>query len=186
MSGASHGKTSQGLKIAMSALSRPSAEADRRLLPGGGRRPQASVGVSAEPAPLGAYPPPVLAAAVMAAEGASFVLVGSAALWLHGEPVSVGDADVVPEPGERNLRHLREALTQMALWPQAVPPLRRFPLVHAASIATSYGRIDCLLERGRVDWQRLRRSSAMLPVADAAVRVAAQADARALRRRFKG
>jgi len=148
-------------------------------------RPHASPGVSTEPAHLGAYPPPVLAAAVLAAEGVSFVLVGSAALWLHGEPVSVGDADVVPEPGERNLHRLREALTDMALRPRAVPPLRRFPLLHAASVATSYGRIDCLLERGRVDWERLRRPSVVIPVADAAVVVAARADAWALRRRFK-
>ena len=32
----------------------------------------------------------VLAAAVLAAEQVSGLLVGSAALWLHGEPVSVG------------------------------------------------------------------------------------------------
>jgi hypothetical protein len=30
------------------------------------------------------------------------VVVGSAALWLRGEPVSVGDVDVVIEPGEAN------------------------------------------------------------------------------------
>jgi hypothetical protein len=33
------------------------------------------------------YPVPVLAAAILAAEGVSFLLVGSAALWLHGEPL---------------------------------------------------------------------------------------------------
>jgi hypothetical protein len=44
------------------------------------------------------YPVPVLAAAILAAEGVSFLLVGSAALWLHGEPIPVADADVVIEP----------------------------------------------------------------------------------------
>ena len=135
--------------------------------------------------PAGNCPVPVLAAAVLAAEGVSFLLIGSAALWLHGEPIAVGDADVVIEPGGRNLHRLSEALAGMALRPRAVPPVRDFPLLHTAGVITSYGRIDCLLERGRLDWQRLRRSSVMIPVADAGVLVAGRADAWALRRRFK-
>lgn len=55
------------------------------------------------------YPVPVLAAAVLAAEGVSFLLVGSAALWLHGQPIPVADADVVIEPGGQNLRATRVA-----------------------------------------------------------------------------
>ena len=47
------------------------------------------------------YPAPVLAAAILAAEGVSFLLVGSAALWLHGEAISVADADLVIEPAGR-------------------------------------------------------------------------------------
>jgi hypothetical protein len=47
-----------------------------------------------------AFPSGVLAAAVLAAEGVSSLLVGSAALWLRGEVIDVGDADVVIEPGE--------------------------------------------------------------------------------------
>jgi hypothetical protein len=128
---------------------------------------------------------PVLAAAVLAAEDVSFLLAGSAALWLHGEPIAVADADVVVEPGGQNLRRLGEALARMALRPREVPPARDFPLLHLVSVTTSYGRIDCLLERGRLDWQRLRQSSVMIPVADARVLVAARADAWALRRRFK-
>ena len=128
---------------------------------------------------------PVLAAAILTAEGVSFLLVGSAALWLHGEPVAVADADVVIEPVEQNLRRLGEVLAQLALRPRAVPPVRDFPLLHLVSVTTSYGRVDCLLERGRLDWQRLRQSSITIPVADAGVRVAAPADAWALRRQFK-
>ncbi|MBO0770410.1 MAG: hypothetical protein J2P35_03020 [Actinobacteria bacterium] len=127
----------------------------------------------------------MLAAAVIAAEGVSFVLVGSAALWLHGEPISISDTDLVPEPSEPNLHRLHEALTHMAFWPQAVPPLWRLRLLDIASATTPYGKIDCLLERGRADWERLYRSSVMIPVADAPVRVAARADAWALRRQFK-
>jgi len=90
--------------------------------------------------PAGHYPVPVLAAAVLVAEGVSFVLVGSAALWLHGQPVPVGDADVVIEPDGQNLRCLGQALDWLALRPRAVPPLRAFPALSLASVITSYGR----------------------------------------------
>ena len=50
------------------------------------------------------FPVVVLAAAVLASERVSGVLVGSAALWLRGQPVSVGDVGVVVEPEEANLR----------------------------------------------------------------------------------
>jgi len=63
--------------------------------------------------------------------------------------------------------------------------VRAFPTLHSVSLTTSYGRIDCLLERGRIDWERLRRSAVRIPVADAGVLVAARAEVRALRRRFK-
>jgi hypothetical protein len=62
-----------------------------------------------------------LAAAVLAAERVSFVLVGSAALWLRGEPVTVGDVDVVIEPGDANLRRLGEALAGLAVGRGEVP-----------------------------------------------------------------
>jgi hypothetical protein len=52
-------------------------------------------------------------------------------------------------------------------------------------VTTSYGRVDCLLERGRLDWDRLRRSAVRIPVADGSVLVAARTDVWALRRRFK-
>jgi hypothetical protein len=78
------------------------------------------------------FPDPVLAAAVLAAEGVSFLLAGSAALWLRRE------------------------------------------------IAT-----DCLIGRGRQDWERLRHGAGFLPVADVAVLVASSADAWDLRRRYK-
>ena len=144
-----------------------------------GRRSEISAFLSSR------YPAPVLAAAVLAAEGVSFLLVGSAALWLHGEPIAVADADAAIEPGERNIRHLSEVLARLALRPRAVPPARDFPLLHLISVTTCYGRIDCLLERGRLDWQRLHRNSVTIPVADKGVLVAARADAWALRRQFK-
>jgi len=129
------------------------------------------------------FPSGVLAAAVLAAEGVSFVLVGSAALWLRGEIGSVGDADVVIEPGEQNLRRLRGALAGIATGP--VPSAGRLAGLAVISVRTAYGKIDCLLERGRLDWARLCSRAGVLPVADAGVLVAASADAWELRRRFR-
>jgi hypothetical protein len=162
----------------MFASSPSAADADDGLPPAAGK--------PAGPArPAGAYPPPVLAAAVLAAEDVSFLLVGSAALWLHGEPVTVADADVVIEPGEQNLRRLGEALARLALRPREIPRVRDFPLLHLAGVTTPYGRIDCLLERGRASWQRLRQCSVTIPVAGTGLPVASRADAWALRRQFK-
>jgi hypothetical protein len=162
------------------------AGADDRLHPARGHRWHQGPGESAGAGwPDGKYPVPVLAAAILAAEGVSFLLVGSAALWLHGEPIAVGDADLVAEPGEQNLGRLGDALARLALRPRVVPRVRDFPLLDLVSVPTSYGRVDCLLERGRVDWVRLRQSSVRIPVADASVLVASGADVLALRRQFK-
>ncbi|HEX9518695.1 MAG TPA: hypothetical protein VF940_21265 [Streptosporangiaceae bacterium] len=131
------------------------------------------------------FPVVVLAAAVLAAEQVSFVLVGSAALWLRGEQVTVGDVDVVIEPGKANLRRLREALDGLAVRPDEVPAVHRLRELSVATAVTSYGRMDCLLERGRRDWDPLREGAGYVAVADAPVLVASAGDAWALRRRFK-
>jgi len=65
------------------------------------------------------------------------------------------------------------------------PGIADFPLLHLVSVATCYGRVDCLLERGRLGWERLRQGAVTIPVADAGVRVVARADAWALRRQFR-
>jgi len=171
----------------MFRASRTAADADDRVIPGrAGRRQPGRVEVAGAARPAGDYPVPVLAAAVLAAEGVSFVLVGSAALWLHGEQIPVADADVVIEPGGQNLRRLGQALAQLACRPQAVPRARAFAVLGSVSVTTSFGRIDCLLERGRTDWERLLPGAVRIPVADASVLVAARAEVWALRRRFKG
>ncbi|MGH3407480.1 MAG: hypothetical protein ACRDRJ_34020 [Streptosporangiaceae bacterium] len=126
-----------------------------------------------------------LAAAVLAADGVSLLLVGSAALWLRGERVPVGDVDVVIKPGEQNLHYLHAALADLALRPRAVPPPHRLAQQPIVTVATSYGRVDCLLERGRRDWGRLRRSADPVAVADVSILVAGRADTWALRRRFR-
>jgi hypothetical protein len=136
------------------------------------------------PAPA-RYPAGVLTAAVLAAEEVSFLLVGSAALWLRGEQIPVRDADAVIEPDRANLGRLRAALSSLAVRPRSVPSAARLHELSVASVDTSYGHLDCLLERGRQDWQRLQRNAEMIMVTDVGVLVASAADARALRRRFK-
>jgi hypothetical protein len=126
----------------------------------------------------------VLAAAVLAAEQVSFLLVGSAALWLRGEQIAVGDVDVVIEPREPNLFQLRGALLRLAIRPGEVPSVHRLRELSVTTAITSYGRVDCMLERGRRDWARLRRSAGYVTVADAPMLVASTADAWALRRLF--
>jgi hypothetical protein len=132
---------------------------------------------------LAAFPSAVLGAAVLAAEKVSFVLVGSAALWLRGEIAGVGDADAVIEPGDRNIHRLRGALAGIAVGP--VPSAGSLSVGSVVPVVTAYGRVDCLLERGRRDWGRLRRRAGFLPVADVPVLVASSADAWSLRRRYK-
>jgi hypothetical protein len=131
------------------------------------------------------WPPAVLAAAVLRAEDVSFVLVGSAALWLRGEQVTIGDLDVVIEPGESNEYRLRAALAGMACRPGEIPLARSFARAPLVSVLTSYGQVDCLLERGRVDWRRLHSRADVIPVAEAGVLVADAADTWALRHEFK-
>ena len=129
------------------------------------------------------FPSAVLGAAVLAAEEVSFVLVGSAALWLRSEIGGVADADLVIEPGERNIRRLREALAGIAVGP--VPSAGSLSAGSVVPVATAYGRVDCLVERGRRDWDPLRRSADFLLVADVPVLVASSTDAWNLRRRYK-
>ena len=131
------------------------------------------------------YPQPLLAAAIIAVDGVSFLLVGSGALWLRGEDIFVADVDLVVEPGEQNASRLHAALTELAVRPQLVPAPRSLHRLDILSVTSSFGRVDCLLQRGRADWQRLLRSAGYVNVADAEVRVASARDAWALRRQFK-
>jgi hypothetical protein len=132
---------------------------------------------------LSVFPSAVLAAAVLAAEEVSFLLVGSAALWLRGEITTVADADAVIEPGEHNAYRLGEALAGIAIGP--APSMSSLRGRSVVRVMTAYGNLDCLLERGRQDWGRLRGGAGFLPVAGVPVLVAASADAWELRRRYK-
>jgi hypothetical protein len=130
------------------------------------------------------YPAAVFPAAILAAEGVSFILVGSAALRLHGEAVSVGDTDVVIEPGEANLGRLHDCLESLATQPGVLPSPRRLAMRSIVPVQTSFGRLDLLLEGGRRDWGWLRPGAGFINVTDVGLLVASAADCYALRRRY--
>lgn len=123
-------------------------------------------------------------AAVLASEGVSFVLVGSAALQLRGADVEVHDADVVVEPTEDNLRRLGAVLEALSLDGAQVPTelMARRSVV---SVPTSFGQLDCMLERGREEWPLLSERASWVRVAGVPVLVASLLDAEELRSRFK-
>jgi hypothetical protein len=131
------------------------------------------------------FPVVVFAAAILAAEGVSFILVGSAALWLRGEAVSVGDTDVVIEPDEANLDRLYDSLKTLATHASALPSPRRLALRSIVPVQTSFGKLDLLLEGGRQGWDWLRPGAAFIDVTDVGVLVASAADCWALRRLHK-
>jgi hypothetical protein len=130
-------------------------------------------------------PGPLLLAAVLTAEGVSMLLVGSAGLRLRGEAIPVADTDAVIEPGGENLDLLHSVLMLLSVRPRLVPAVWRLRELPVASVMTSYGNLDCLLERGRLDWHRLRDAADVVTVAGVGVLVASADDAWALRRQFR-
>jgi hypothetical protein len=131
------------------------------------------------------WEPPLLAAAVLAAGGADFVIVGSAGLRLHGLETPVHDLDVVPAPTDTAVQMLRraiEALVPFDRWPTE-PPVRSLPAI--IRTRTSYGLVDVLVERGRVAYQRLLGRSTKIKLLGVELTVASVADIEVLRRRFK-
>jgi hypothetical protein len=130
-------------------------------------------------------PTVLLLAGILAAEGVSFVLVGSGALRLRGESLPVRDVDAVIEPERANLRRLLESLSWLALDPAAPPGVSALRSRDMTSVLTSYGRLDCLLRRGRLEWRTLSARADVIEVAGAGVMVASTADAWRLRRAFK-
>jgi hypothetical protein len=126
----------------------------------------------------------MLLAAILAAERVSFVLVGSAGLHLHGQRIRVHDVDAVPAPGRENLARLHQVLADLAI-DERLPALRSLATAHLVSVRTGYGTLDCLLERGRTDWDRLRAGARPFDVAGERVLAAGADDIRLLRSRYK-
>lgn len=130
-------------------------------------------------------PPILLLAAVLAADGVSYVLVGSAGLYLRGHLGPVGDIDAVPAPDPANLERLRDVLTDLAVGSKC-PPVRLLATADLVQVRTSYGKVDCLLARGRRDWARLVAGAETFDVCGVPVLTAGVGDLRALRSRYKG
>jgi hypothetical protein len=133
-----------------------------------------------------ALPVPVLFGAMLAAAGAGFVLVGSAALWLRGFEVAVGDVDIVADLDAANLDRLCETVGRYQL-PRSPgrPSPRSLLAVDVWSAQTLYGRLDVMVERARHDLNALRADADAVFVRDVMVSVASAEAAWELRRRFK-
>jgi len=129
-------------------------------------------------------PPILLLAAVLAAEGVSYVLVGSAGLYLRGYRGPVGDIDAVPAPDPVNLELLHDVLAGLGMG-RGCPPARVLAAADLIQVRTSYGKLDCLLARGRSDWANLSAGAEAFEVCGVPVLTAAARDLRALRARYK-
>ncbi len=70
---------------------------------------------------VGEYRSLLCLAGLLAANRASFVLVGSPALRLQGEPLPVHDIDAVIDPAPNSLLNLHSALSEIALTPERLP-----------------------------------------------------------------
>ncbi len=130
-------------------------------------------------------PAGVMLGGVFAAEGLSLLVIGSAALWLRGVAIDVGDLDVVPDLSEGALRALCDVLGRYRL-PRTSPPRVEAVLgVGIWSAQTAFGHIDVMVDTARREGAGLWDRSGLVPVLDAEVRVASSDDAWALRRKFK-
>lgn len=127
-------------------------------------------------------PPEVLAALVLATTPLRFLVVGTAALWLHGEEdVVVHDLDVVPDPSSDNLGQVRPALLEVGTPSRFLPSTYGLSSLDLISVPTAYGPVDLLLERGRVDYEHLRAAGTTLTRCGVDVSVASVSDTLRLR-----
>jgi len=113
------------------------------------------------------------------------VVVGSAALWLHEEPLAVHDLDIVLAPQHENFLVAVSALAVLGTSPADLPPLPMLQSAQLLSVATGYGGVDLMLERGRRSYADLAGGATIVDVYGAKVRIASREDAWALRARFK-
>ena len=135
--------------------------------------------------PASDLPGPVLLAAVLTAEGLHFVVVGSAALFLRGFDLRVGDLDIVSDLDPDNLDLLCDTVGRYRPGPSKRPTPRALLALDVWSAATIYGTLDVLIERARQDGDALRAAASPIRVSDVDIWVASADDTWALRRRFK-
>ncbi len=82
--------------------------------------------MSAEPSPLRFFE--LLGA--LRAHDVEFVVIGGFALAFHGVPRATKDVDIVPAPGEANLRRLWQALDELDAEPQGLEDFRPEEMPH--------------------------------------------------------
>jgi hypothetical protein len=128
----------------------------------------------------------VVAAALLVAEGIDAIVVGSAALWLHGEDLPVNDLDVAVAPDAANLARVPAALAAMGALTGHHLTVKTLEEADLISVITSYGRVDLMLQTGRQQFTELAPRSGTFNLFGASVTVASRADAWALRAWFKG
>jgi hypothetical protein len=124
----------------------------------------------------------VLAAAVLVAYEAEFIVVGGCAFVMHGAQATCGDLDIVPRPG--TTERLIEALTRLGV-PEC-PPQRVFDGRDVCGFDSPFGRVDVMMQRAREEYDELSARAIDRDVYGVSIRVAALADVRRLRLQFKG
>jgi hypothetical protein len=128
----------------------------------------------------------VEAAAVMVSFGVDLVVVGGAALWLHGDQSArLHDLDVAPAPDRANLERLLACCVALGAHARSWPTKRQLEHRELVTVSTSFGPIDLLTQRGREEYHSLRVGATAVPVLEVPVPVASPADVLRLKRRFK-
>jgi hypothetical protein len=128
----------------------------------------------------------VEAAAVMVSCGVELVVVGGAALWLHGDPSKpLKDLDVVPAPDPANIERLVSCRQTLGAPTRTWPTAGRLLRCELVTVETSFGPIDILSQRGRDEYRSLRAAATLVPVLGEPVPVASPADVLRLKRQFK-
>jgi hypothetical protein len=125
---------------------------------------------------------PLVPAAMLVAAGVQLIVVGSAALVVYGDLDHANDLDIVPKCTASNLAQLRAELRHLAYH---VPTIQSLARADVATIQTSFGSIDLLLERGRREFDALAGRARAVDVHGVSVALSSRADAWRLRHRFK-
>lgn len=126
------------------------------------------------------------AAALMVACGVELVVIGGAALALHGHPCGpLKDLDVVPAPDPANIERLLTCRRPLGATRRTWPTAARVARCELVTVQTSFGPIDVLGQRGREEYSTLRAAASLVPVLGELVAAASPADVLRLKRRFK-
>ncbi len=127
----------------------------------------------------------MLPAAILAAGGVRFVVVGSAVLWMRCVDIVVHDLDLVPDPTAPNLQLLVDTLPGMGVLASDLPVSGVLETSALMAFSTAYGTVDVLVDRGRKEYRALADAATCTLVAGVPVALASSSDVNRLRRQFK-